>query len=765
MKQFKPSYFFLLLPLLVAITFFITSFKTNLSTFFIAGETTEEILLASEIQSGTLSKRYILSIGSSQSLPNNEFINTLITALKHIKGVNDVWLAGETQGTIKTVSSIYKHHATQLYSRYPKIDLAVIFKPENLQTRAEALKTALLSPQSGIIKKILKYDPLLLSLTGFKNLSEQFKNSLKKDNHYQNLILETNKSGMEFETHVLIQQQIQTIFSQQKSKFNSSSLLEMTGVPVFAVSTQKRMQSDITFISIFSSFALTGLFFILFRSFRVLFWVACLLITVVCSAILMTQLIFGFVHGMTMAIGTTLVGICIDYPIHAFVHGQASPKNKRVNAMIKIFPSMLMGGITTLIGYFALGLSGYPGFQQVAVYAGTGILVSLALTRYLLPQLMKRTQQQTSCSKLKLLSVWLGFCQRFRPVLLCLLILISLGCFYVLDNLTWMQDLQELTPELNDLKVTDKRIRSRMVSMEPGRFILVHAKNVEQVLQRGEQVYKVLDQLKTQGDLSDYFGLYPWVLSKQQQQINSQLFDKALTPTVIKQWQQALELQGLSVHHLGNLNYSPPNFLTPEKLLATPLGRLLSNQIIIHPQQALLIIWLSEHNATRLEATFSNYQDVHYFSQRDRLNKMAVDYQHRAQIMLLVGFGLIALLLIIRYKSLLKALQTLAPACLSAVIILVLCSLQGIAISFLHLIGLLLVIAICVDYGIFYQENRGGNIALTYQAMAASMLTSALAFGCLMISETKILQILAEVVTSGVILGFLFCPIIITKKS
>lgn len=764
MKKLKPSYFFLLLPLLIALTLFSTSFKTDLSTFFIAGETAEEMLLANEIQSGTLSKRYILSIGSPQSSPNTLFINTLITALKHIKGVNDVWLAGETQGTIKTISSIYKHHAPQLYSRDPQTDLPVIFDTKNLQKRAESLKTALLSPQSNFVKKILKYDPLLLSLTGFKSLSEQFKNSLNKKSHYQNLILETDKSGMEFETHVIIQQQIQTVFSQQKSKFKRASLLEMTGVPVFAVSTQKRMQNDITFISIVSSFALTGLFFILFRSFRVLFWVACLLITVVCSAILMTQLIFGFVHGMTMAIGTTLVGICIDYPIHALVHGQASPENQRVNAIIKIFPSMLMGGITTLIGYFALGLSGYPGFQQVAVYAGTGILVSLALTRYLLPQLMKRTQQQTSRSKLKLLNLWLGFCQRFRTLLLSLLILISLGCFYVLDNLTWMQDLQELTPELNDLKATDKRIRSRMVSMEPGRFILVHAKNIEQVLQRGEQVYKILDQLKIEGDLSDYFGLYPWVLSKQQQQINSQLLHHAITPTVIKQWQQALELQGLSVHHLGHLDYLPHDFLTLEKLLITPLGRLLSNQIIIHPEQTLLIIWLSEHNATRLETTFSSDKNVHYFSQRDRLNKMAVDYQYRAQIMLLAGLGLISLLLMIRYRSLVKALQTLAPACLSAIIILALWSLQGIAISFLHLVGFLLVIAICVDYGIFYQENRGGNIALTYQAMAASMLTSALAFGCLMISETAILKILAEVVTCGVILGFLFCPLIIQNK-
>ena len=98
---------------------------------------------------------------------------------------------------------------------------------------------------------------------------------------------------------------------------------------------------------------------------------------------------------------------------------------------------------------------------------------------------------------------------------------------------------------------------------------------------------------------------------------------------------------------------------------------------------------------------------------------------------------------------------------LAAVLILGAWSLSGAAVSFLHLVGFLLVVAICVDYGIFYQENRGGDISLTYQAMAASMLTSALAFGCLGTADSASLRILAGVVALGVLLGFLFCPLII----
>ena len=77
--------------------------------------------------------------------------------------------------------------------------------------------------------------------------------------------------------------------------------------------------------------------------------------------------------------------------------------------------------------------------------------------------------------------------------------------------------------------------------------------------------------------------------------------------------------------------------------------------------------------------------------------------------------------------------------------------------------GFLLVIAICVDYGIFYQENRGGDINLTYQAMAVSMLTSAIAFGSLIAAESTSLRILSGVVAFGVILGFVLCPLIIKQ--
>jgi len=755
--NWRKPLFYLLPPLLALATVLLVNFKTDLSAFMIAGDNAEEILLASEMQSGTLSRRYLLSIAAvDESEVSSHFIRRLQNQLKAIDGVVDVWSPGQQSKVTNTIQQLYGGYGGAFYSLDPDQYLPNIFSIQGLQQKATILKKMLLSPQAPMLKKLALQDPLLLSLSGFRSLGEQMQQSSLQDRRYRSLVLETSMAGL-----APAQGRIQTAIYDSFKQLNQSSsyLLEMTGVPVFAVATQTLIQGDITKVSVFSSIALMLLFLLIFRSFAVLFQVFSLLAIVILGSILSTQLFFGYVHGMTVAIGSTLVGICIDYPIHAIAHAQSVNPQKRTAVIAKIWPSMLLGGITTMIGYVALGLSGYPGFQQVAVYAATGILVSLLLTRFVFPGLM--TSNSRHALNVPIVARWALFCQRFRLWLISGLFLLLGAGFFSLNTLHWMKDMQELTPELDYLKQKDKQIRARITSIEPGRFVLITGKNIEAALQKSEQVYSVLDQLKQTGELADYFGLYPWLLSEKKQQQNQVALAEFLTIDNIERWQQALAKQGLSVKRLGKLNYQTTKALTYQQVMDTAVSKLIDSRVIVGEQQTIIMIWLSDHQPEALQLALNKIENAQYFSQRDMLNNMTQDYTARAQKLLILGLSLIVLVLLFRYKSVLKTLQTLLPAVLAAFLILMLWSYTGEAISFLHLVGFLLVIAICVDYGIFYQENRGGDINLTYQAMAASMLTSALAFGSLITAESTSLRILAGVVAIGVILGFTLCPIII----
>ena len=738
-----------------------TEFKTELSAFFVTADNAEQLVLASEMQSGTLSRRYLLSIDAGQdNAVKQQFAQRLLQQFRQIKGVEDVWSPNQDRIDLDAIRTLYVPHSAQLFSRHPQADLASLFSQQGLQNRAAMLKKALLAPQSALVKKIVQHDPLLLSLQGFKSLANQGKQVLKQHKRYHNFILQTKMSGLSVLAQLELQQALKETFSQFVANEAMDYQLAMTGVPVFAATTQGLITEDITRISILSSVALSLLFLWIFRSLSALFWIAALLMAVVSVAVLVTNLFFGYVHGMTMAIGTTLIGICIDYPIHGLVHAQTVKVSRRRQVIAKIWPSMVLGGLTTIIGYLALGFSGYPGFQQVAVYAGSGILTSLFLTRFLLPELL--SAHSNNGMQIFLVSYWMRTCVRFRPLLVLSLIILSAVALFSMKSLHWIEDIQQLTPELEQLKARDKEIRARMISsIEPGRFILVSAENTEAALQKAERVYERLDQLKQQNALTEYYGLYPWLVSQQQQDLNQQLLHDQLTSQNQQLWQQALAKHGLSISHLGKLQYPQQAPLSVDQVLASPVQRIIDSQIIITDQQALVMIWIAQHDPQVLKSAFDDIDDVQYFSQRDLLNSMAADYRERAQLSLGIGLAVIILLLWLRYQRLFISLQTLLPAVIAALFILAGWSLSGQAISFLHLVGILLAVAICVDYGIFYYENRAANIELTYQAMAASMLTSALAFGCLAFADTAVLQTLAQVVASGVILGFLLCPVII----
>ncbi|MCX7086605.1 MAG: MMPL family transporter [Methylococcales bacterium] len=755
--------FYLILPLLALAVMAGVHFKTDLSAFIIAGDNSQEILLASEMQSGALSRRYLISVGSvNQKAVPEAFMQALKMQFKAIDGVIDVWSPGQNTDDPETLRALYGAYAGAWYSLNPERDLAQLFSEQGLMQRAELLKKSLLSPQATVVKKMALQDPLLLVLNGFQAQGSKMQQTLKEEGAYRNLILETTVTGLD----VPQQKRIQTALSAAFDIFNNASAehyqLEMTGVPVFAVATQTLIQGDIQLVSFLSAIGLLLLFLLVFRSHSALLQVFSILSIVILAAILITQLVFGYVHGMTVAIGSTLVGICIDYPIHAIAHAQTVKPQDRLAVIARIWPSMVLGGLTTLVGYMVLGASGYPGFKQVAVYASSGIIISLLLTRFVLPGLLEN--QSSRPLNVALVTHWVVFCQRFRPWLIGLLVIVVLTSLVGLKSLRWMDDMQELTPELNYLKQTDKRIRERMTSIEPGRFVLIAAQNIEAALQKSEAVYLVLDQLKQSKQLTEYYGLYPWLLSAQQQQLNQARLQAHLTPANLLLWQQALTQQNLSVEKLGHFNYAKTEPLTLKQVQATPIKKLLDNRIVQGEHQTIIMIWLAEHQPDVVRAALANLDGVQYFSQRDLLNNMVRDYTDRAQRLLIVGLAIIVLLMMSRYKNWTTTIQTLLPAVLSAVIVLGILSLTGAAISFLHLVGFLLVVAICVDYGIFYQENRGGDIVLTYQAMGAAMLTSALAFACLMISESTSLKILSGVVVLGVVLGFLLCPIIIKSN-
>ena len=361
------------------------------------------------------------------------------------------------------------------------------------------------------------------------------------------------------------------------------------------------------------------------------------------------------------------------------------------------------------------------------------------------------------------IAAWVRFCGRRRKLLLVLFAVCVILAGLCLPQIRWMNDLQKLALNMDQLKQQDAAVRSHFASIEPGRFVLVQADDLETALRRSEAAERRLKQLQQAGVLSEYHGLFPWLVSEALQDENTKVYVHGLTPQFQQAWRTALLKAGLSVEKLGTLLLPVVQPMDPKTVLASPVRHILSGQMLEGQKGVILTLWLGEHDPDRLIEGLADLEGVRYFSQKDHLDQLAVLYRDRSLVMLAIGIAVMGLFIWLQQRDIRKVLLTLLPTLASILFIFAIWSLIDEEVSFLHVIGLLLSVSLCVDYGIFFMDNRGQDSDITYHALASSTLTTLASFGALGLGKTPTLPILALSVSLGVTLGFLLCPLLIQK--
>jgi len=734
--------------------------ETRLSVFFLGSED-PAARLVERFQRSVFARRYLLAIeaeGKGQAgLP--AIADRFLEQLAGVPGVASAWPAFRPPFSLPDLMVAYAPYAPLIYSLDPSREAPALFSPADLAKRAQGLKRALLSPFGDLIQRIAPRDPLLLSLRAFSDWKDTLKGPARSARDFYPILLETRFDPFDVAHQRDLQRQLQEIFAQLAQNQGGSWRLRMTGVPVFAASAEQRVRRDVTRVSVASSVGVTAVLLLLFRSWKILPLLVLVLGFAFSAGGLVTQWVFGNVHALTLALGTTLIGVCVDYPIHLLAHCRAGRSAVQVAA--RLGPALTMGAMTTVIGYLALAATGYPGFQQVAVFAATGIVVALLATLTVVPLWSPGAGGRGPL--IQPFDPWLRWCGRHRRWTLMVLGVLTLLAMGALSGLRWLDDLERLAGIDPLLKAEDRELRQRLGGVEPGRAVLVEGRKMETALKRSEAATRILRRLKSGGELSAFHGLYPWLVSRQLQRSNWEAYRQAVTQDFVVAWQRALLGQGLNSEVLGLQlpDSRPERWLPPEGAADTPLEEILPGQIDSNEDGVQLALWLGPHDAQAVSKALAGLDGVRYFSQRERINQLAAEYRQRAMMTLSFGVGVIMILLLLRYRSLGNALRVLTPAVVGLVFVFASFAALGQPVSFFQLIAAMLAVAICVDYGIFFFERRAGDARDTYRAMGASMLTTVAAFAALGLADNPALEALAVAVSGGVVGGYLICPLVI----
>lgn len=660
--------------------------------------------------------------------------------------------------------------------------LAQALAPDGLEASARELQRQLRLPTAALVKQLAPEDPLLRYPATLERLAQARVGSLELvDGHFVTreggavLLFASVHSPFRAEQQGPLQALIDARFAELASAAGQAGegqglRLRQSGVGRFALRAEAQIRGDITRISVISTLGVIALFLLLFRGPRLVLLSLVPLAAGVLTATSVSLLVFGRIHGLTLAFGASLIGVCIDYPVHLFNHHVLEPAaDGAVGTMRRIRPGLVLGALTTVAGFVGLGWASFPGVREIAVFAAVGIVGALLSTLYLLPPLMADQPTPVALQrKLAELAGRMVVGMHARRRLLYLLPLASLVLLAVaLPRLEFVDDVSALTETQADLLSEDEAVRALVSRMDAGRMVVAIGEDEEQALRKNDEVHGRLLAAREAGELEAFQSLHELLWSEQLQRRNlaaygepsafAERLDAAFVATGFRAGVFAPFIEALTRSSVGE-GPAPLDYAT---LAGSALGEAAgSMRVDLDGQIGILSLVRGVEDPEALRARLADLDDVHLFDQRALMAEIYAS--HRVSTMQLVGVGLLAVFAMIfaRYRRLGPTLAAFVPALLAAATTVAVLVLAGYALNLMHVVSLLLVLSMGVDYGVFLAESRGRprEVAATVSSLLACCLSTVLAFGLLAMSSNPAMQAIGLTTGIGVFASLVLAP-------
>jgi predicted exporter len=529
--------------------------------------------------------------------------------------------------------------------------------------------------------------------------------------------------------------------------------LYFSGVPFHSYESASSAQKEISILSTVALLFILLLFIIIFRSpVPVIFSILDVLTSLVMATIAVF-LVFREIHVFTFIFGTTLIGICIDYSIHFFIHwkGNAALKNGyEIRSCIS--KSMIMCFVSSVIGFSAVLFAPFPIFKQFSVFAIAG-LISSFLTAYCIYPLLKlpdERKRQFGFLHGKKFSIPPVFGIIFISVMAVIFIVIL--CFNP-QSVKVKNDLSSLYTMPLFLEESEKRTAMIMDHGFSPWYFIVSGSSAEETLKNEEKLTLRLEEEIAGGNLGSFLGTSMFIPSVEYQE------------KTYKAMSALLPLAGLQYKNLG----FPPEY---EKMLYAEFA---AAEIYCLPEDApswmeVSNLWIGEINGyyysclllfhANNSSVFKSIADendfVYLINKEEDINR-DLDILTRT----IVLFFFIAYLIIAAIIFVVFPLKDSIKICIVPVLfilaVLAVLAVKEIPLGFLPISALILVFGLGLDYIFFMSDRKNGkDKSITRLGVFLSFLTTGLSFGILSLSSFTPVNVFGFTVAVGMIAAFVF---------
>lgn len=739
-----------------------TSYRTDMGDFLPHSASMAQQVLAGQVNGGAASHIVLLGISGAPAPVLAALSRTLAASLRQEPAFLDV-MNGDDQSFAGVQDYVWRNR----YLLSPHVTAARFSVPGLHGALTNDL--GLLGSELGLVMgQSLASDPtgeMLGLLNQFDSGSgPTLQNGawMAPDGSTALLLVHTAAPGFDLDAQARALALAASHFAQAKAATpgGAGAYLQMSGPGVFAVHIRDTTKQDVTRLSMLALLGAVSLLAFAYRSPRALLLGLLPIVSGALAGIAAVSLAFGFVHGITLGFGVTLIGESLDYAIYLFT--QTGRGEQASETLSRIWPTLRLGALTSIAGFSAMLFSSFTGFAQLGLFSIAGLIGAAATTRFVLPHFVPSGFFASGAESLAQPLFRLTRHRRAARGTVALAVIAAVAALLAHRGGMWDGNLLDLSPIPAAQQQLDQTLRHALGVPDQRYFAVFKAGDEQQALQESEALAPALSSLVAAHQLGG-FDLPSMILPSEQTQRARQT---ALPGNATLHENFALAAAGLP---FSTKAFAPffvdvaaekmAPLLTPASL--PPALALQFNSLLVrHGPDWVVMAPL--HDVTdaagvaRALATAgpSGLAVVDLNQESDRL--LAV-FQDQAMVLAVVGSVAILLILWLGLRAPSRVLAVAAPLAAAVTMTSAILTLGDAKLSIFMVAGFLLIIAIGSNYCLFFERATPGTPG--WQRAVASIVLANLctvaAYGLLSFSRIPVLHDIGLTVAIGTFLSLL----------
>ena len=537
----------------------------------------------------------------------------------------------------------------------------------------------------------------------------------------------------------------------------------LTGAGVFAAESRRLIRGDAVRLGTISTGVILVLLVFVYRSAHAVALVLTPTAFGLLAGVLVVQAIFGSVHAITLGFAVTLIGESVDYPSYLLLNTQ--PGETAGVAARRVGRTLMLAVLTTVASALALALSSFTGLAQLGVLTMVGVVVAGLASHQLIPWLLG--ERVLEFPRLRVPASAALANARWPRVVALVATVGATTWLAALHPDWWEHDLANISPVPAAMRAQDASLRREMGAPDVSVFLASRGTSEVAALEAAEAILPALERWQAQGLIRGFDSPARYLPAPATQAARLRSLPDA--STLEANLREALK--GLAfrpdafkpfVEDVAAARSASP--VTRAAYAGTPLGTKLNAQVPVLDGQWLVLTSLGGVADTgRVRAALASLPDsrTQLVDLKQVSAEMLDGFRREALRQAAFGALLILVLLVAGLGSLRRAARVAAPVAAALPITVALLVAGGQRMGVFHLVALLLVLGIGLNYALFFERPPADEAERerTRLALALCSTSTVITFGCLALSATPVLHAIGGTVALGAVISLVLAAL------